>query len=168
MINIGEFGNNGIRESETKTEPEDNTHITRTMSEDSEDTVEDENNSDEDEIDEDDNGDGPHEPSPKLRRSTRLKTKPAYLNDFALLAETEYERLLMVINEEPLNFQEARELKIWIEACEEELSSIEKNRTWTLVDLPVGTKPIGLKWVFKIKRNSDGSINKYKARLVAK
>jgi len=36
------------------------------------------------------------------------------------------------------------------------------------VDLPIGVKPIGLKWVFKLKRNSDGSINNYKARLVAK
>ena len=37
-----------------------------------------------------------------------------------------------------------------------------------MVDLPIGAKAIGLKWVFKLKRNSDGSINKYKARLVAK
>lgn len=36
------------------------------------------------------------------------------------------------------------------------------------MDLPIGVKPIGLKWVFKLKRNSDGSINKYKPRLVAK
>ena len=34
--------------------------------------------------------------------------------------------------------------------------------------MPEGAKPIGLKWIFKIKRNSDGSINKYKSRLVAK
>lgn len=32
----------------------------------------------------------------------------------------------------------------------------------------MGAKAIGLKWVFKVKRNSDGSVNKYKARLVAK
>ena len=42
------------------------------------------------------------------------------------------------------------------------------NKTWDLVDLPPGAKPIGLKWIFKIKRNADGSINKYKSRLVAK
>ena len=59
-------------------------------------------------------------------------------------------------------------MKVWTDACKEEISSIEKNNTWVLVELPKGFKPIGLKWVFKIKRNSDGSFNKYKARLVAK
>lgn len=72
------------------------------------------------------------------------------------------------MNEEPWSFTETRELKVWIEACEDELSSIERKKTCTLVDLPVGVKPIGLKWVFKIKHNSDGSVNKHKARLVAK
>ena len=37
-----------------------------------------------------------------------------------------------------------------------------------LLDKPAGVKVIGLKWIFKIKRNADGSINKYKSRLVAK
>lgn len=53
-------------------------------------------------------------------------------------------------------------------ACEDEIHSITKNQTWDLIELPLGAKPIGLKWVFKLKRNSDGSINNYKARLVAK
>lgn len=37
---------------------------------------------------------------------------------------------------------------------------------WELVELPLGIKPISLKWIFKIKRSSGGSINKFKARLV--
>lgn len=57
---------------------------------------------------------------------------------------------------------------MWRDACEEEITSIKKNKTWTLVDLPYGCKAIGLKWVFRIKRNADGSIKKFKARLVAK
>ena len=57
---------------------------------------------------------------------------------------------------------------MWKEACEDEISSIIKNKTWELLDLPEGFKPIGLKWIFKIKRNSDGRISKYKSRLVAK
>ena len=44
----------------------------------------------------------------------------------------------------------------------------EKNQTWEMVTPPPGCKPIGLKWVYKIKRNSHGDIVRYKARLVAK
>ena len=39
---------------------------------------------------------------------------------------------------------------------------------WVLLDKPARVKVIGLKWIFKIKRNADGSINKYKSRLMAK
>ncbi|KAL4023951.1 hypothetical protein IC575_017721 [Cucumis melo] len=51
---------------------------------------------------------------------------------------------------------------------EEELSMIEKNKTWILVDRPQDRKVIGVKWVFRTKLNADGSINKHKARLVVK
>ena len=46
------------------------------------------------------------------------------------------------------------------------LYSILHNHTWELVDLPPGCKPLSSKWVFKRKKKIDGSINKYKARLV--
>ena len=103
-----------------------------------------------------------------LRRSERQTSRPKYLEDYVMVAEEEGEVLLMCINNEPRNFVEAGMLKEWIDACKDEIQSIEKNEVWKLVDLPVGAKPIGLRWIFKIKRNSDGSINKYKARLVAK
>ena len=51
---------------------------------------------------------------------------------------------------------------------QEEINSIEKNKTWELVDLPEGYKPIGVKWVYKTKFNTDCKVEKYKARLVAK
>ena len=50
----------------------------------------------------------------------------------------------------------------------EELKMIEKNETWILVDRPTHKKVIGVKWIFKLKLNTDGSTNKHKARLVAK
>ena len=50
----------------------------------------------------------------------------------------------------------------------EELKAIEKNKTWELIKLPSNNKPIVVKWVFKLKLNSYGSIAKHKARLVAK
>ena len=90
------------------------------------------------------------------------------MDDYILLAELDGERLLLSINDEPWGYNEAKEKKVWRDACEDEIKSIVKNKTWELVELPAGAKAIGLKWIFKVKRNSDGSINKYKARLVAK
>ena len=45
---------------------------------------------------------------------------------------------------------------------------IKKNQTWELVDRPKHKKAIGVKWVYRTKFNPDGSVNKYKARLVVK
>ncbi|CAI7848137.1 unnamed protein product [Closterium sp. NIES-54] len=49
-----------------------------------------------------------------------------------------------------------------------ELKSIEENGTWELVELPEGCKAITSKWLFKIKSDADGEIDRYKSRLVAK
>ena len=51
---------------------------------------------------------------------------------------------------------------------EEELNMSDKNNTWNLVDPPKGKDIINLKWVYKTKYNEDGSIQKHKAKLVAK
>ena len=51
---------------------------------------------------------------------------------------------------------------------DEELGSIKDNDTWELVDLPNNHKAIGLKWVYKIKKDAEGKLVKHKARLVAK
>ncbi|XP_052482490.1 uncharacterized protein LOC128036024 [Gossypium raimondii] len=56
----------------------------------------------------------------------------------------------------------------WVVAMKEELSMIEKNKTWELVDRPDDRQVIGVKWVYKTKLNVDGSINKHKPRLVVK
>ena len=50
----------------------------------------------------------------------------------------------------------------------EELDSIVGNNTWQLCYLPEGHKPIGLKWVFKLKKDSMGKVVKHKPRFVAK
>lgn len=91
------------------------------------------------------------------------------MDDYVLVAEIiETERIPLLLNEEPWDWNETKNEKVWGEVCEEEISSIKKNKTWTLVELPDGCKAIGLKWVFKVKKNADGSVSKYKARLVAK
>lgn len=69
---------------------------------------------------------------------------------------------------EPSNFVEAKEDQRWIAAMQEEISMIQKNHTWELVDRPSDKNVIGVKWVFRTKLNPDGSVNKHKARLVVK
>lgn len=49
-----------------------------------------------------------------------------------------------------------------------ELTALEANKTWVLVDKPEGVVPIGCKWVYKVKRKADATLERYKARLVAK
>ena len=50
----------------------------------------------------------------------------------------------------------------------EEYQAVIDNNTWKLVDYPTSVKPIGCKWVYRIKYNQKGELEKYKARLVAK
>ena len=50
----------------------------------------------------------------------------------------------------------------------EELDALHETGTWDLVDLPSGKSAIGCKWVYKIKTRSDGTIDRCKARLVAR
>ena len=49
-----------------------------------------------------------------------------------------------------------------------EIVALEANNTWILTSLPPNKKPISCKWVYKVKYKSDGSVERYKARLVAK
>ena len=66
--------------------------------------------------------------------------------------------------EEPPSFAAAEKEACWRAAMLEEMAAVEENRTWELVDPPAGCRPIGLKWVFKVKQNEHGEV----VRLVAK
>ena len=71
---------------------------------------------------------------------------------------------------EPNNISEAwkgEHSVYWKEATDCEYDSLLSNDTWDLVPLSKGKNAVGSRWVFKLKRNSDGSIERYKARLVA-
>ena len=73
--------------------------------------------------------------------------------------------------EEPQTFEEAMnapDSAQWKLAMDEEMVSLHENSTWSLEQKPLGVKPIPVKWVFKIKRDASGNIERYKARLVAK
>ncbi|CAI7853101.1 unnamed protein product [Closterium sp. NIES-54] len=88
--------------------------------------------------------------------------------------ETEYEEFafaffsLVEMPWEPATLKEVLEIsdaEEWKKAMESELKSIEENVTWELVELPEGRKAITSKWLFKIKSDADGKIERYKSRL---
>ena len=51
---------------------------------------------------------------------------------------------------------------------DKEIQALEATKTWVLTPLPPGKRPIGCKWVYRVKLNPDGNVERYKARLVAK
>ena len=75
------------------------------------------------------------------------------------------------IDNDPVSFSHAIESDNstkWLDAVKEELKSIDHNEVWDLVEFPEGCKRVGCKWVFKTKRDSNGNIERHKAKLVAK
>nr|KAJ0219071.1 hypothetical protein LSAT_V11C300118320 [Lactuca sativa] len=113
---------------------------------------------------------------PELRKSTRARKVKSFGSDFQLyLVEgTRNETICQHqycfnIEEDPKTFSEAmgsRDVHFWKEAIQDEIDSIMHNNTWVLSDLPPGCKALGSKWILKRKMNVDGTIDKYKARLV--
>lgn len=78
-------------------------------------------------------------------------------------------KILISFNEdETSNYQEAKDNPMWMKAMKEEIDSIEKNGMWKLVPKLSHTTIIGLKWMFKVKRDVNGSISKHKAKLLQK
>ncbi|XP_075111787.1 uncharacterized protein LOC142181966 [Nicotiana tabacum] len=104
-----------------------------------------------------------HEP---LRRSQRER-KSAISDDFIVYVTGKLSDTEELVD--PLSYAQAISSPFvdkWCEAMKDEMRSMEYNRVWELVELPVGFRPIGCKWVFKTKRDSKGNIDHYKARVV--
>lgn len=70
--------------------------------------------------------------------------------------------------QEPVSYAEAINDKRWVEAMQTEIHGLGANNTWVVTDLPLGKKPIGCRWIYKVKYKSTGEIERFKARLVAK
>lgn len=68
----------------------------------------------------------------------------------------------------PTSVKQALTDSNWKLAMQQEYDALMKNYTWDLVPLPPDRKAIGCKWIFRVKENVDGSVNKFKAQLVAK
>jgi hypothetical protein len=73
-----------------------------------------------------------------------------------------------VIDSEPSTFVDASKHQVWKDVINEEYDSILKNDVWTVVPRPHGKSVVTSKWLYKIKHAADGSIEKYKARFLAR
>lgn len=67
----------------------------------------------------------------------------------------------------PKSAKSALAIPLWKEAMVKEFNALQDNRTWTLVSRLPDDNVINTKWVFKVKPKADGTVERFKARLVA-
>jgi hypothetical protein len=97
--------------------------------------------------------------------STRKSKRPRISKSFG----DDY--IVYLVDDTPSTIEEAYsspDVDFWKEAIRSEMDSIMSKATWEVVEGPYGCKPIGSKWVFKKKLRPDGTIERYKARLIIK
>nr|ABA98004.1 retrotransposon protein, putative, Ty1-copia subclass [Oryza sativa Japonica Group] len=95
------------------------------------------------------------------RKSKRQRVAKSFGDDY----------IVYLVDDTPRTIEEAYsspDADYWKEAVRSEMDSIISNSTWEVVERPYGCKPVGCKLVFKKKLRPDGTIKKYKVRLVAK
>ena len=109
-----------------------------------------------------------------LRKGTQTCVKPIPFAMASFLdyqkASSQYKAFLTQIQEIPIpkNPQEALNNIRWKEAMDEEMKALLQNETWEIVELPRDKKIVGCRWVYTLKCKPDGSLDRYKARLVAR
>jgi histone deacetylase 1/2 len=103
-----------------------------------------------------------HEPQPRRTRLQHGIRKPKTYTDGTIRYGC------LTATGEPVNLEEALSNTNWKNAMDVEYMALMRNKTWHLVPPEKGKNLIDSKWVWKIKRNADGTIDRYKGRLVAK
>jgi len=105
----------------------------------------------------------------EVRRSSRQTRLPSWHSDYVMASHDTY--CLLTEEGEPSTFQEALngpDASLWMIAMQEEMEALHRNHTWELVPPPKDRKSIGNKWVYKIKRDGNDQVERYRARLVVK
>ena len=113
----------------------------------------------------------PNSSTSHLQNQENFETKPRKSKRARVEKDFSLDYYVFNIEENPQNLKEALtspDAIFWKEVVNNEIESLIYNRTWKLVDLSPGCKTIGCKWVLRKKLKSDGSIDKFKTRLVAK
>ncbi|GKE68455.1 putative ribonuclease H-like domain-containing protein, partial [Tanacetum coccineum] len=82
-------------------------------------------------------------------------------------AVADFINLETIVNIEPKKISQALEDESWVDAMQEELLQFKIQKVWILVDLPLGKKAIGTKYVYKNKKDERGVVVRNKARLIA-
>ncbi|KAJ0781817.1 putative RNA-directed DNA polymerase [Helianthus annuus] len=103
---------------------------------------------------------------PMMTRAKSGIFKPKHQANLASLSSHPL-HVALTASTEPRGYKSAAKNPKWIAAMHEEIDALKYNNTWTLVPRPSDTNVVGSKWVYRIKYHSDGSIERYKARLVA-
>lgn len=125
---------------------------------------------------------------PVLRRSARPTHVPSKYKDFQLTNLSTSQAFNVIVDpcgsfydqnhlaslanvlsvHEPTSYAQAKQDPKWVEAMDKELAALDTNQTWELTALPPYKTAIACKWVFKSKFNPDGTLERCKARLVAR
>ena len=108
-----------------------------------------------------------------MRRAawSRARSRPARLADYVTENPAHAMAALSDLPSDPTSVQQALsgpDADKWREAMIAEVKSLQEHNTYSLVRAPPGVRLITAKWIFKTKRNDQGIIVKYKARLVAR
>jgi hypothetical protein len=99
------------------------------------------------------------------RRSQRAR-RSVILDDYEVYDTEEFH-----MEDDPTSYEEAMRSahsSKWLAAMEDEIKSMSANKVWDLEIIPKGAKTVGCKWVYKTKYDSQGNIERFQARLMAK
>lgn len=81
-----------------------------------------------------------------------------------------YKRFVLTVDtkQEPRSYQEACRDPRRVAAVKNEIEALERSGIWMLTHFPPNKRVVGCKWVYKVKHNADGTVERFKARLVVK
>ncbi|KAM0972168.1 hypothetical protein ACFX2A_020331 [Malus domestica] len=105
---------------------------------------------------------------PMVTRTKDGTRKPKSWTDGSIRYPLHHALSVLLTTDEPTCFTQAVRKPEWRAAMTEEINALFLNNTWVLVPPSPTQNKVGCKWVYRIKWKSDGSIDRYKARLVAK